>query len=45
MIVIGDPKTLYFIFHCPKDVDENLKHKTEFIIKSRESLAENEIKS
>ena len=25
----------------PKDVDENLKHETEFTIKSKESLAEN----
>ena len=39
MIVIRDLKT--FHFDCSKDVDENLKHKTEFIIKSSESLAEN----
>ena len=39
MIVIRDPKT--FHFDCSKDVDENLKHKIEFIIKSSESLAEN----
>ena len=39
------PKTFYFDFDQPKDVDQNLKHKTEFIIKSNESLAENKIKS
>ena len=41
--VIRDPKT-YFNFDWPKDVDENLKHETEFIIKSNESLIENKIK-
>ena len=45
MIVIRDPKTYYFDFDWPKDADENLKHKTEFILKSNESLAENKIKS
>ena len=42
--VIRDPKT-YFNFDWPKDVDENLKHETEFIIKSNESWAENKIKN
>ena len=37
--------TFYFNFHFPKDVDDNLKHKIEFIVKSNESLAENEIKN
>ena len=32
MIVIRDPKALYFDFICPKDVDENLKHEIEFSI-------------
>ena len=41
MIVIGDSKTFYFNFDWPEDVDENLKHEIEFIIKSNESLAEN----
>ena len=45
MIVIREPKTLYFDFHWPKDADENLKHEIEFIIKSNESLAENKIKN
>ena len=45
MIVITDPKTFYFHFHWPKDVDEILKHETEFIIKSNESLAENKIEN
>ena len=44
MIVIRDPKFFDFGFHWPEDVDENLKHKIEFIIKSNESLAENKIK-
>ena len=35
-IVIRDTKTFYFDFDWPKDVDENLKHEIEFIIKSRE---------
>ena len=45
MIVIRDPKTFCFNFDQPKDVDENLKHKIEFIIKSNESLTENKIKN
>ena len=35
----------YFDFDWPKNVDENLKHESEFIIKSNESLAENKIKN
>ena len=45
MIVIRDPKTFCFNFDWPKDVDENLKYKLEFIIKSNEALAENNIKN
>ena len=41
MVVIRDPKTVRFNFDWPKDVDGNLKHKIEFIIKSNESLVEN----
>ena len=44
MIVIRGPKTFYFHFDWPKDVDENLKHEAEFIVKSNESLVENKIK-
>ena len=44
-IVVRDPKTFYFHFDWPKNVDENLKHKIKFIIKSNESLAENKIKN
>ena len=44
MIVIRDPKTFCFNFDWLKHVDENLKHETEFIIKSNESLAENKMK-
>ena len=43
MVVIRDPKTFYFDFGWSKDVDENLKHEIEFIIKNNESLAENKI--
>ena len=45
MIVIRDPKTFCFNFDWPKVVDENLKHKIKFIIKSNESSAENKIKN
>ena len=45
MVVIRDPKTFYFNFDWPKDIDENLKHENEFIIKFGESLAENKIKN
>ena len=45
MIVIRDLKTFCFNFDWPKDVDENLKHKIELIIKTNESLAENEIRN
>ena len=41
MIVIRKPKTFYFDFDLPIDIDENLKHETEFILKSHESLSEN----
>ena len=40
MILIRDPN-----FDWPKDVDEKLEHEIEFIIKSDESLAGNEIKN
>ena len=45
MIVIRDPKIFCFNFDWPKDVDENLKHEIELIMKSNESLAENETKN
>ena len=38
-------ETFCFNFDWPKNVDENLKHEIEFIIKSNESLAENKIKN
>ena len=34
MTVVRDTKTFAFDFDWPKDVDENLKHKIEYIIKS-----------
>ena len=45
MIVIRDCKNFCFDFDWAKDVDENLKHKIEFIIKSNESFADNKIKN
>ena len=42
-IVIRDPKTFCFNFNLPKDVDENLKHEIELIIKSNKSLAGSKI--
>ena len=45
MILIRASKTFYVNFDWSKDVDENLKHEMEFIIKSNESLAENKIKN
>ena len=44
MIVIRDIKTFYFNSDWSRDVDENLKHEMEFIIKSDETLAENKVK-
>ena len=43
IIVIRDPKTFCFNFDGPEYAEENLKHETEFIIKSNESLAEKKI--
>ena len=34
MVVIRLPKTFYFDFYWPRDIDKNLKHEIEFIIKS-----------
>ena len=45
MIVIRDSQTFHFDFDWPKDVDKNLKHKIEFIIKSNKFLADNKIKN
>ena len=44
MVVMKDPKTFYFYFDWPKDVEKNLKHETEYIIEIYESLVENKIK-
>ena len=45
MVVIREPKTFYFDFDWPKDVNRNLKLHAEFIIKGNQSLAENKIKN
>ena len=42
IIMLRDPKTCYFDFDWPIDVDKKLKHEIEFVIKSKESLGENE---
>ena len=44
VFVIRDPKFFYLNFDWPKDVDDNLKNETDFIIKSNESLVENKVK-
>ena len=44
MVIIRGSETFYFDFCLPKDVNENLKHEIELIIKRNESLAENKIK-
>ena len=44
MVVMREPRTFCFDFVLLKDVDRNLKHETEYMIKSNESLAENKIK-
>ena len=38
MTVVRDPKTLCFNSNRPIDVDENLKHEIEFIIKKAMNL-------
>ena len=43
-VVIKDPKTFYFYFDWPKDVEKNLKHEIEYIIEINENLVENKIK-
>ena len=45
MVLIRKPKTLYFDFDLPKDVDNNLKYETEFIIKHNEFVAEHKMKN
>ena len=42
LVIKTEPKT--FIFILPKDVDNNLKYKTDYIIKHNECLAEQTIK-
>ena len=45
MVVIWDLKNFCLNFDWPKCVDENLKHKIEFITKSNKYLAEKKIKN
>ena len=44
IIVIRCPKTFCVNFNWLKHINENLNHEIEFMIKSKESLAENKIK-
>ena len=45
MVAIRESKTFYFDFDQPKNINENLKDKIEFIIKSNEPLAENKTRN
>ena len=45
LFVIRVPKSFYFNFDLPKDVEKNLKHETQLILKLNESLAEHKIKN
>ena len=45
MVVIREPKTFYFDFDWPKNVDDNSKHEIEYIIKSNEPSADNKTKN
>ena len=40
IVVITEPQTFYFCFNLTNDVDKNLKHEIEFVVKRNESLAE-----
>ena len=44
MVAIKKKTKLILVLIYPKNVDKNLKHKIEFIIKSNESLAEHKNK-
>ena len=33
--IVKDPKIFYFHFDLQKDIDENLKHEIEFIMKNK----------
>ena len=43
LVIIAEPKT--FHFDLPKDVDKNLEHEIDFIIKHNEFLAEKTIEN
>ena len=45
MLMIRDPKSLFFNFDWPKNVDENLNGEIKFIIKINELLVGNKIKN
>ena len=44
MVFVTEPETFYFDFYWPKDVDKNLKHEIEFVIKKKKCLGENKMK-
>ena len=45
VVVIREPKTFSFNLNWPENVDENLEHEMEFIMKNNESSADVKIKS
>ena len=45
IVAITERKTFNYDFDWPKNVDENLKHEIEFIIKNNESFVEKKIKN
>ena len=45
MVAIRKPETFYFDFDLPRDINKNMKHDIEFIIKSNESLFESKMKN
>ena len=45
MVAIRERKTFYYDFDWPKNVDENLKHEIELIIKGNESFVKKKIKN
>ena len=44
-VAIRKPETFYFYFDLPRDINKNMKHDIEFIIKSNESLFESKMKN
>ena len=45
LVEITDSKNFHFYFDLPKDIDRNLKHEIDYIIKQNGFLAEQRIKN